>query len=250
MTGSHEALLAVIVLVSGVLQGITGFGFALTATPGALLILSPRLAVSSIAVLGSLALLQAAVSERRRLSRRSLPVMAFAACAGLVAGLPVLLLADAAIIKLVAGMSSLAAVSAMVLRPGAPLANERLALGAAGLFSGLLQGTSGQAGPPVVLVLTKQRWEARRMRGTMAAYFLFINMVLLVVLGVQGQIPGETWRLCAVLTPLVVGGVVAGRLAAARLSAEAMRRLNLAIVTASGGVAILAGLQDLTGLHG
>lgn len=245
MSVAHGLVLGPVVVVAATLQGIAGFGFALSAMPAALLVLPPHLAVSSVALLGSVSLALGAVRDRGCLSRRNLPVMAVGATVGVLAGLPILLVAQAAYIKLIAGLSSLVAVGAMLSSPGAPFRNERVALGTAGLLSGVLQGTSGQAGPPMVLVVTKQAWDAGRMRGTLAAYFLFINALLLTALGIEGRVPRATWVVSAVLAPLVVLGVLAGRAVAGRISAPRARLLNLAIVTASGTLAIVAALHEL-----
>jgi hypothetical protein len=90
---------------------------------------------------------------------------------------------------------------------------------------------AGIGGPPVAMFAVNAEWPAVRMRPTLQAYFLGLNVVALAALGLP-HATGAPW------IGLVVGWAL-GRVALARLPDRASRPLILAIAALGGVLAIL-----------
>ena len=84
-------------------------------------------------------------------------------------------------------------------------------------------------------------WPPEEMAPTFQAYFLAVNVVALVTLGIPHPEPAFAVGCLAALA----GGFLVGRQVAARLDHDSARRLVLGLAAASGLVALVRGLASL-----
>jgi len=236
---------ATVVLVSAVLSGAVGFGFALAATPILLLLFPPKQAIATVAVVGLIPLIYGVIVYRRGLSLNGLTFIFPTSLVGLLLGLPVLFLASPSWIRIIGGSASIAMAVTLQLKPGEPFPHERWGLATAGLLRGILQGTSGQGGPPVALVLTKQHWGPVHIWGTMTTYFLAISPIFLGSLIISGAIPKSTWPVSVALAVPVLLGSFVGNLLRVRVAPQLIRTVTLLVVAWSGIAGVIGGMTGL-----
>jgi uncharacterized protein len=120
------------------------------------------------------------------------------------------------------------------------LAGRRGAL-LTGAVSGTMTAVAGIGGPPVALYALNADWPPEQMAPTFQAYFLAVNVVALVTLG----LPHPTVAFTAGCVAALVAGALVGRMVAARLDHASARRVVLVLAAASGCVAIVRGLASL-----
>jgi uncharacterized membrane protein YfcA len=113
----------------------------------------------------------------------------------------------------------------------------RAVLIGAGAASGFMATAAGLGGPPVALIY--QRAPGRRLRGTLAAYFIIGTVVSLIALAAVGRFGSEEIRLSLFLIPGTVFGYLLSNRAAAFLDAGYTRTAVLA-VSALAAVTVIA----------
>jgi uncharacterized protein len=135
--------------------------------------------------------------------------------------------------------------AALAWREPEPAVGERGAI-AAGVASGALTTSVSLSGPPLVLWFRARGLSPAELRASLAAAFLFLNLVGAVLLLAAGGGPGAVEP--SVLGLLLVL-VVAGHLLGARLfrlvDAERFSVMVLALVAAGGLASVVAGLSAL-----
>lgn len=203
------------VFVAGILRGITGFGILLVATPLLFLILPPKLVIAAMippALAASLAILW-----RDGIPWAHLPaygaLFGSGAVGALIGVLGLVVLDRRAIFLIVAGYI----VVFLLLQYRGDVATAVLdARGmavVAGGSGGLLGGTVGLAGPPIVTYLHAKPLEKRPFVGLLTVYFLIIGIVRIPSMYATGLFGLEELVLGATFTvPALVGTYVGAML--------------------------------------
>ena len=219
-------------LVGAVAQAISGIGFSLVCGPFLVALLGAhdgiRLSVllSLLLNVALLARLRREVDVRGALLLLVPAALATPAWALLVRSWPErpARMAAGAVVVLGAGL----------LASGARWERATGAVGAVGtgVVAALTNVVASVAGPPVALWAENARWDARRQRATLQAFFLGLNLVALPSLGAP-QVGAGTVVACVVA--MTVGVLVGVRL---RVPEHLARRATLALA-AAGGVSVL-----------
>jgi uncharacterized protein len=232
----ESTLIAAIVVlaITGIAVGTTGFGFALIAVPPLLLLYPPQTVVAVIfsasLVPGLLVVASAWLETDLRLVALLLP----GALLGLLVGSQFLRVAEPAVLKLIAGL--FVAVYALLMwrgyRPsglGGPWAASL-----AGVASGALGAATGLSGPPIVILFTARRLTRDVFRGTISASFIATGLIGLAILFAGGAVGTREGTLTVLLTPPAALGVLVGNCLAQRLSAATFQKLTLLLLLATG----------------
>ncbi len=224
------AVALVVFVVAALVQAVTGFGSALAAVPGLLLVTDPAPAVVAATVVSLVLTTGMALREREHVDRRDAVVLTVTGLVGMPVGLVLLAVADEGLLS--AGIA--VAMLVMVALLAAGLRVGRRGLPVVGVVSGGLLTSTGMNGPPLVMALVDR--EPRCYRATLQAVFagqdvvavaafvllghVDVDVLVLAVGGVAGLPLG--WRLGdaifhrvspAQLRPLVIGTLVASALA-------------------------------------
>lgn len=239
VTWEWLALLALVV-VAGAAQRITGLGFALVATPGALMVLGGD-AVPYVALVGSLSALMSLGATWRRLQPRA--ILGITA-ATLVSMVPVLFVAqmmtDAAS-SIIAGALVVVATIVAGSRPAGPVRWALASPVSAGALTGLAAGLAGLAGPTAAAHGMLREWGDSFVPNLQVVLIATLPPILL----------GHGWPTAASPTMLVasVAAVAAGTLAGSAVRHRIRPPLALwgtrVLAVAGGIVAIVAGIGDL-----
>jgi uncharacterized membrane protein YfcA len=103
---------------------------------------------------------------------------------------------------------------------------------AAGGMSGFLNGFSGMAGPPIIFYYLAGEETAERVRANLTTYFIFVDLVTLVVFAGRDLIGWNTGVQALWLVPAVVAGGLLGQRLFPLASETFYRRLALILLAA------------------
>lgn len=243
----ESSLIAAIVVlaVAGIAVGISGFGFALIAVPPLLLLYPPQTVVVLIFSASLLPSVLVVANAWRETDLRLVALLLPGALLGLLCGAQLLQLADATVLKLVAGL--FVAIYALLMWRGyrPPQLDGPWAASLAGVASGALGTAIGLTGPPIIILFTARRLARDVFRGTIAAYFIASDVIGLAILFAGGAIGAEEGRLTLLLTLPAALGVLLGNRLALRLTAETFQKLTLLLLLATGVIGMTTAIIAL-----
>jgi hypothetical protein len=240
------ALVAVATLAGASLQSATGFGFALLLGPAAFAAFEPGDAVFVLLLSGALLSFLVLFAERRpRQARpRDMRLILAASLPGMVGGIFILAALDKDPLQVLVGLGVLAAAAlqARAAQSAAPAHPAALRAGT-GLVTGLLTTTTSTNGPPLVLLFQRLGYSPAEMRDSLAAAFLFLDLVGGVIFApflINGE--GISATALAAIAVCTVAGQELGRRIFVRLDQRTFRTAGLLLVTLAGLASIAAGL--------
>jgi uncharacterized membrane protein YfcA len=251
------AVAIAVVAIAGLLRGFSGFGLALAAVPGLTLVLRPAEAVPCVMLLQIVAGAQLLPSTRHHVDWRALaPILAAAVVAtpvgtAILADVPpdpmraaigvVLLVAVALLWRgpRVANRSHGTRRGESAYRPSSDSRATRIGIG---LLSGVLNGGTAMAGPPVIAYFLATSPSVEVGRASLLMYFFFLSLAGGAASAAAGLVTSQTIALSALLLPAVAIGNAIGHRLFLRASAEVYRRVALAILAAMAATAIARAL--------
>jgi len=239
----EQSVLSCFILFTGAcLQGLTGFGYSLFSLP-LLVFLMPATEAVPILSLTSI-FLNALVFFHARKStsiKRILPLLA-AGAVGLPLGVWALKSMNGDVIKIAVGvlviLTSILYLAGFRLR----LVRERMAMVPVGLASGILNGATTFSGPPVILFLTNQNVEKDTFRGSLAIYFLLLNILAAPAFIVGGLLTAPVALATAWRFPFVIIGALLGSKMSRVLGEGRFREAALGFLALLGALSITTAL--------
>ena len=236
------------VAIGALAQSISGIGFALVGGPLLFTVFGPREGVRVAVVLSMMVNIAVLVREHRAVMvRRVLPVLVAALA---VTPLLVYLMADVDTGALRAAAGAVIVVGVVLVAAGrtrdrdssraehddsSRAEHDGLIGGViAGLVSATMNVLASAGGPAVAVYATGARWDPTRLRATLQAYFLALNVVTVLSLGP----PHWSASRATVLIAALLAGSVVGAVIAPRISARFARAATL-VLAAAGGLAVL-----------
>jgi len=224
-------LLIGVLLASGLLQGIAGFGFNLFALGvlGTIMPMSDAVVIVSVAALFSFAVNLWAV--RRDVPWRDIWPLVGASLPALLVGVYCLHRLDDRILRAGLGVAILAGCSVMLWAPKA----ARLHRGGpgaylAGALGGFFGGAVGASGPPIVLYTLLRGWDKSVAKGAMSAYFLLMGLWRIAVLVATGVATEETMRKGALLLIPAIAASYLGTRIFRRMTTRMFRYVALVLL--------------------
>ena len=228
------ALAAAAVLLGAAAQSVSGIGFALVSGPLLFTVFGAREGVRVAVVLSMLVNIAVLAREHRAVMwRKVLSVLVTALAVTpllvhLLSGAHPRLLRAAAGLVIVLGVAVVAA--GRTVDTGLPGAVG------AGLASAVMNVLASAGGPAIAVYATGARWDPLRLRATLQAYFLALNVVTVLTLGR----PHWSFVRAATLVVALGVGAVAGSFVAPRVSARMARGVTLALAAAGGAAVVVA----------
>ncbi len=190
------------VFVGGFLRGFVGFGAALVIVPVLTLTMGPHLAVAIASIVGLPAIIQLLPEAIRHGERKVVFPVACAIFLAAPCGAWLLVSIDPAVMKIVISVLVVLMVAMLAFGwtfKGKPSLTTLLAAGVAG---GLLQGSSGMGGPPVVAVALARAGEPRQQRGNVLALMTALALSAVLPLTYYGLFTGKALAMGILLIPI------------------------------------------------
>jgi uncharacterized protein len=227
-----------IAALAGVLRGFTGFGFALAAVPAMTLVATPEEVVPCVMLLQVVAGIQLLPRTWHAVDWAAVRPLLIAALIATPIGTVVLEDLPADPMRALIGATVLLAV--LLLGSGMRVAREpsmamRLGIG---FVSGLLNGSTAMAGPPVIVYFLATGRSAAASRASLLMYFLLLSVAGTASVVAAGMVSGRTLLLAALMFPALSLGNALGDRWFARASHDVYRRIALGVLTALAVLAI------------
>ena len=233
------ALAAGVAVTGGLVRGFAGFGAGMTMVPLFTFLFGPAPAIAMTMLLdgvGSAQLLPRAVRHADWRLVALLTLMTFLAAP---AGLYVLFTVDAETMRRIIGGVVLAFV--LILLSGWRYRGRRrtpTTLGV-GALAGVLTGSTGLGGPPVVIYLLSSPDTVEQSRASIITYYAFQTVFVLAVLGAKGVITIAVLMQCAILAPTFALAIWIGNRMFSRASETLFRRIAMLVLAAIGVTAMV-----------
>lgn len=229
----HIVVAAAGMLLASTVSSTLGFGIGLTAGPVLLLALDPQSSVVLINTAGLLPTSLVVYQTWGRLKLREVAPIAAAGVLGAPVGAYILGAVDPVAMRI--AITFLVLALAVVVTTGAGASVPRpgwlgppLALVVSALIT-----SSGVGGPLMALFLLDQDRHRDELRGTLAAFFLFVMAVGSVGYAVTGLLTAERLLLVLVAIVPVLAGFRVSALLLRRMSRETFRKAALGLIVAA-----------------
>ena len=227
---------------AAVVRGYAGFGFSLLSFTALSLFLEPRAIIPSIFILEVAASVHLLSHAWRDVHWQSLRRLAAGCLIGTPAGVYALARVPAAPLTL--ALSAIVLLAAFLLARGFVLREMpgRSATVATGVASGLLNGSIGIGGPPVVMFFFGSPAGVATGRASMIAYFLFTDVVALAWQWQESLLNRDVFARALLYAPALGAGVWIGNRAFVDVNPERFRRWVLRLLMV---LAVLSGARAL-----
>lgn len=227
------AVLAAVLVVGALVQGLVGLGVGLVAAP-VVTLLSPELMPGMLLFIGLFTPALTLLADRKDIDWRGLGWSLPLRVPGTFVG--VLLVGIATERVLAAAVGTMVLISVVVTWRAVELPLTRTNLAAAGFLSGLTATTTSIGGPPIAVLYQHQR--AARIRSTLAIYFAVGAVISLAGLALAGRLTTAQVGLSLLFLPALGAGVYLSTHVRRRVPADEIR-VGVLVVCAASAVALL-----------
>jgi uncharacterized membrane protein YfcA len=223
-------------LAGGFVNGLTGFGTALTALPFWLHAVPPAVAAQLAAVGGAIGQLQTLPAIWHAIDRRRVAPVILAGLAGVPLGTWLLPHLSIRTFKLGVGIVLVAYCSFMLLtqRRFIVVGGGRLADVLVGLGGGILGGVAGLSGPLPTIWASLKAWGRDEKRALFQSFNFTILSAMLAASAVAGLMTMDLLRALLIALPGTIAGARLGGWVYKRLDVRRFDRLVLVVLLASG----------------
>jgi uncharacterized protein len=238
VTSATFAAAVVAGVLAGLVRGFSGFGSALILSPSLSALYGPEVAVP-VALLLELVLSVPFVPPATKLiDRRRTTVLCLSAAVMVPVGAYLLSVVDETALRWVICALVFAAVAVLGFgwryhgRPGTG------ATAGTGALSGLLGGSTGLTGPPVIFFELAGSSPIERMRASFIVFFAWVDVIALVSYAVTGTLGARVLLISVALIVPYLGAAGIGARLFGRASEVFYRRLAVAILAAVAVVSL------------
>jgi hypothetical protein len=238
--GLDLAIATATLLAAGLIRGFSGFGSAMVNAPILSLLWGPTIGVPVAALIEFVPAIQLTPRAIPDAQWRTVWLMGIPALILIPAGAWLLITLPDDLVR--RSIAAVVLILVVVLWSGWRYGGQRTAPISAGVgaVSGLLSGTTGIGGPPVILYLMAGSDRPVVLRANMIGYFTIVLIGLAVTYALLGLFgPPVLWRTAVLVAPYVVGIFVGARLFPLA-SERTFRNIALAVLAASSSYVLLA----------
>ena len=242
MTSTIIVYCVIFIAIASLLRGLTGFGFAIVASPLLALVAPPLVAVAVVTLLQIPAGLPVMMRDWADTDFKAAATAWLAGIPMLLPGLYLVSRMPQEPMRIVLGV--IVVLSAIALSLGLRMARPPRTgeLIGVGVLSGFLQGAAAMAGPPIVVLLLASSWPAARCRATLSSIFLLLGATSVMIGLWRGLMSSDDLLLSAYCLPGLLVGQRIGAYAFARMDHDKYRPISLATIAMTGILVIGKGL--------
>lgn len=233
MTQDQLLIIAVIILLTSVIQATAGFGFSLLAVPVMVLFIDLQQAVIIATLLGTFSNFGQAWQLRHHHDREIAKIFIVASVVGAPFGLALFRYGNQDVMKALLGCAVLFGV--WMLARGRDLQHAHKSLDwTMGWVSGVLLMATSTNGPPIVFTLQARRLLPDVQRATLNLIFSVTGILSIIIFAVAGRIHLDELRVALITAPLMFLGVFIGTRARVYIDAVRFKRMVLVLLTLGG----------------
>jgi uncharacterized membrane protein YfcA len=224
------AVAACAAMVAGLVRGFSGFGSALVLSPSLAALYGPKVAVP-VALVLELALAVPLVPRVRHLvDWRRIGLLCVAATLTVPVGARLLAVADADALRWAISLVVFLAVALLAFGWGYEGPPHAAATMATGAVSGVLAGSTGLSGPPVIFYELAGTQPVASARASFIVYFSWVDVVAIVVFAIGGALTQRVLLTGVLLTPFYLAAALVGAALFGRASPVFYRRLAIVVL--------------------
>ncbi len=239
-----ELIIVVTTFGAALIQGVTGFGFALVAMP----ILSGLTSIQTAAPLVALTTLTnnliLCIYYRQSFDRQVVTSL----LSGSVIGIPIGFLAlgyiPTALMLVVLGTIIVTYSLYSLVSPTVPVLKSKLWAYGAGFVSGILLGSFNLPGPPIILYGSSQRWSPEKFKGNLTSFFWVSVAIVVLGHGFQNRISADIIRQFLIAVPSLMLGLFSGVALAKKFDPSFFRKIITILLTIIGIRLIISGINS------
>lgn len=232
-------LLAVVFLLAGFLQGLTGFGFGMVAMSLSPFLLDIKQANVLVTILALFNCLFVTWSVRHAVDFKKILPMFLGALLGIPIGVYLLKVLQPKTIKIILGIILIGFSTYSILKKESTRRIGKRWGVPMGMLGGILNGLIHMGGPPVIIYTYYQDWDKDSIKATLITYFAMGAAYKLVVLLLSKFVTFEIVKTSGILLPIVYFGAFLGFIWFARVNKEQMRKITFSILICLGWLLIL-----------
>jgi hypothetical protein len=233
------------VAVASFVRGLTGFGFAVVATPLLVLVYPPAIAIPVATLLQIPSGVPTVLRDRGDTNFRAAAIAWIGGMPALIPGIFLLGALSADLMRLIVGGAVVFSTVALAVGRKLDRDPKSYELAGAGALSGLMQGAVGMAGPPIILLVLSSSWSAARCRATLSFVFLLLGTTSLVFGTIHGIVNKESLLIAAVTVPGLFLGQLIGTHLFVRIDAKRYRSVSTICVAVAGLLVVVRALLSL-----
>lgn len=233
---------ALVGLVAGLAQAVTGFGSALVAIPLLALATDAQTAVVGMTMLSTVFTLVAGVHQRGHVDWRTMRLVSIAGVVGMPLGLLALHVASEPALKIL--IAAVVLISVPLLARGIRLAPRTSSTLVAGALSGAMLTSTGMNGPPLVAAFQAMELSPRAFRATLQATFCVQDVLAVAGFLAIGQLTSNSLIVAAAGIPGAVLGWFLGDRVFRRTPAHVFRYLVLGLMVVTGLAALIQAVNS------
>lgn len=234
ITLAELIVVAVTAFAAGVMRGFSGFGSALVVVPVMAAVFGPRLAVPAAVVIHLITSVQLLPEALRDCEWGRVVPLSVAGSLAIPLGAWFLVTQDPDLLR--KAISVLIVVFAIMMLRGWRYTGKINAwiMASAGVVGGLVTGAATIGGPPVVAFLMAGPFSAAQNRAAIILYFIFVQLVAVVMYWIGGLMAWPIVGICAIVMPTLMLGTFLGQRLFRRASEELFRKVALVFLIAIG----------------
>ncbi|WP_459477718.1 sulfite exporter TauE/SafE family protein [Clostridium saccharoperbutylacetonicum] len=223
------------ILLASFTQGITGFGFALIAVPLLSFFIPELKDITPIIVIYSLLTnIILLYKLRHSIAFKKIILMIIFAMISTPLGTFLLLYINVKILKIMVGIVIFINALAMFNDFKIKIQNEKISYGLVGILSGILNGSVGLSGPPIVLFLTNQNVSKDVFRANLSFFGFITNIFTIILFAFEGIINQSILNFTIIYLPALIIGVLFGIKASSKINELKFRKLTIYLILALG----------------
>lgn len=228
-------LVFITVFLASLIQGVTGFGFALVAVPLLSIFIPDFKSITPIIVIYSLITnLIIGYKTFYKIQAKSMVWLMLFGIIGTPIGIFVLMYIKLKPLKFVVGIVTAITALAMLKNFKVNIKNEKASYGIVGVLSGILNGSAGLSGPPVVLFLTNQNTDKDTFKANLAFYGIAINIFAIVLFAGEHMLGVSVLHFTITYFPALIVGVLGGIIVSKNINEATFRLLTVLLICILG----------------
>lgn len=227
-----DILLLTIVLLAASLQASTGYGFSMIGTPILMIVYPPHTAIQINIILSIVLSALMIYKIRNEVDTKLLKRLIIGSFPGIVVGIFVYLYLNIDWLKFSVGLIILLATVLIIFK-----VKINRSIGkdfTSGGISGALTTSIGVPGPPLLLYFSGSQMDAKTLRSTTLAYYLFIYTISLCMQVAFGGTEIAIWRDSLHALPALIVGVFVGQFLFKRMKQRLFFIITYIILIGSG----------------
>lgn len=228
-----------IVVAAGLLQGLTGFGFVLIALPLLDFFIPLKTLIPLLCLLALCISLYLSIQLRKSIHFSRIGLMLLANIPGIPLGVLLLKQLPSATLSLALGMLMISFTAYQLLAKPQPRELGRASALFAGFSSGILGGSIGAGGPPVIIYSATQRWSKDEAKGTLAFFFFISGGMVVLMHAFTGLVTQTVIHYFTISIPALAVGILFGIALYKRISDHGYRKLAFVLVFLLGWMMVI-----------